>query len=149
MQSAIALLIVGTVIATLGAAAIIVYVFRRRAHERFLLWFGLFSILYGTILVVRNSVFRLGFGQPDEVWISVERLLSLATIIPGLLLFEEFYGPGWRSSIRWLLGVYCALSAVAIGSMVFPHPFRIAMPPGAVLVIMVPAMLFVFGIWKR
>jgi sigma-B regulation protein RsbU (phosphoserine phosphatase) len=141
VQSAIALLIVGTVIATLGAAAIIVYAFRRRAHERFLLWFGLFSILYGTILVVRNSVFRLGFGQPDEVWISVERLLSLATIIPGLLLFEEFYGPGWRSSIRWLLGVYCALSAVAIGSMVFPHPFRIAMPPGAVLVIMVPAML--------
>ena len=67
MQSAIALLIVGTVIATLGAAAIVVHVFRRRAHERFLLWFGLFSILYGTILVVRTSVFRLGFGQPQEL----------------------------------------------------------------------------------
>ena len=49
MQSAIALLIVGTVIATLGAAAIVVNLFRRRAHERFMFWFGLFSILYGTI----------------------------------------------------------------------------------------------------
>ena len=143
MKSAIALLIVGTVIATLGVAAIILHVFRRRAHERFLLWFGLFSILYGTILVVRNSVFRLGFGQPQELWISIERLISLATIIPGLLLLEVFYGRGWRSSIRWLLGVYSTMSAVVIGGMVFQRPFGIVLPPGAVLVIMVPAILAV------
>lgn len=143
MQIAIALLIVGTVIATLGAAAIIVHVFRRRAHEQFLLWFGLFSILYGTILVVRNTVFRLAFGQPQAVWISIERILSLATIIPGLLLFEGFYGRGWKSSIRWLLAIYCALSAVAIGGMKFPHPFGIVLPPGAALVIMVPVILAV------
>jgi phosphoserine phosphatase RsbU/P len=141
VHNAIALFIVGTVIATLGAAAIIVHAFRRRAHERFLLWFGLFSILYGTILVVRNSIFRLRFGQPQELWIPIERLLNLATIIPGLLLFEEFYGRGWRSSIRWLLAVYCALSVVAIGSMVFPHPFGIVLPPGATLVIMLPTIL--------
>jgi len=141
VQSAIALLIVGAVIATLGAAAIVVHVFRRRAHERFLLWFGLFSILYGTVLVVRNPVFRLGFGQPQEDWIVVERLLSLVTIVPGLLLFEEFYGRGWRSSVRLLLAVYCALSAVAIGGMAFPHPLGIVLPPGAVLVIMVPVLL--------
>ena len=73
MQSAIALLIVGTVIATLGAAAIIVHVFRRRVHEGFLLWFGLFSILYGTVLVVRNPVFRFAFGQPQEAWVSIDR----------------------------------------------------------------------------
>ncbi|MGB6686955.1 MAG: PP2C family protein-serine/threonine phosphatase [Terracidiphilus sp.] len=131
----------GTVIATLGGAAIVVNIFRRRAHERFLLWFGLFSIFYGTILVVRNSVFRLGFGQPHEIWISAERLLSLATIIPGLLLFEEFYGRGWRSSIRWLLAAYCAWSAVTIGGMLFPHPFVFVLPPGAALVIIVPVIL--------
>ena len=141
MQSAIALLVVGTVIATLGAAAIIVHVFRRRTHEQFLLWFGLFSILYGTVLVVRNPVFRLGFGQPPELWIAIERLINLATIIPGLLLFEQFYGRGWKSSIRWLLVVYCALTTVAIGGMVFPRPFWIILPPGAVLVIMVPVIL--------
>lgn len=141
MQSAIALLIVGTVIATLGAAAIVVHAFRRRTHEQFLLWFGLFSILYGTILVVRNSAFRLGFGEPQGLWILVERLISLATIIPGLLLFEEFYGRGWRSSIRWMLVVYCALTAVAIGGMAFPRPLWIVLPPGAALVIMVPVIL--------
>jgi len=92
---------------------------------------------------VRNSVFRLGFGQPQELWISIERLISLATIIPGLLLLEVFYGRGWRSSIRWLLGVYSTMSAVVIGGMVFQRPFGIVLPPGAVLVIMVPAILAV------
>jgi sigma-B regulation protein RsbU (phosphoserine phosphatase) len=143
VQSAIALLIVGTVIVTLGAAAIVVHLFRRREHERFLPWFGLFSILYGTILVVRNPVFRMGFGQPHGVWISIERLLGVATAIPGLLLFEEFYGRGWRSSIRWLIAVYCAWSAFAIGGMVLPHPFAIVLPPGAVLVIVVPLILVI------
>jgi phosphoserine phosphatase RsbU/P len=141
VQSAISDLIVDTVIATLGAAAVVVHVFRRRAHERFLLWFGLFSILYGTVLIVRNPVFRFVFGQPQEAWILIERLVSLGTIIPGFLLFEEFYGRGWRSSIRWLLAVYCVLSAVALGGMEFPHPFGIVLPPGAALVIMVPAIL--------
>ena len=57
------------------------------------------------------------------------------------MLFEEFYGHGWRSSIRWLLVIYGALSAVAIGGMLFRHPFGMVLPPGAVLVIMVPAVL--------
>jgi hypothetical protein len=59
VRGAITLLIVGAVIATLGSAAVVLYVFRRRVRERFLLWFGLFSILYGISLVVRNSAFRL------------------------------------------------------------------------------------------
>ena len=61
MRGTVTLLIVGTVIATLGLAAVALYAFRRRVRERFLLSFGLFSILYGIALVVRNSAFRLGY----------------------------------------------------------------------------------------
>ena len=75
MRSAITLLIVGAIVVTLGVAAVTVYAFRRRAHERFLLWFGLFSILYGIVLIVRNSAFRLAFGQPDGIELSVERFM--------------------------------------------------------------------------
>jgi phosphoserine phosphatase RsbU/P len=143
VRSSIAILIVGSVIATLGAAAIVVHLFRRRVPERFLLWFGLFSISYGFVLVVRNEVFRLGFGDPGEVGVSTERLISLATAVPGLLLLEEFYGRGWRSSIGWLLAGYSALSAVAIVGMASPLHRRLILPPGLVLVIMVPAILLV------
>jgi sigma-B regulation protein RsbU (phosphoserine phosphatase) len=141
VRSAITLLIVGVVVATLGAAAVTVYVFRRRTHERFLLWFGLFSILYGIVLVVRNSAFRLGFGRPGDIEISVERLISLSTSVPGLLLFEEFYGRGWRSSIRWLIGIYCAVAAVAITGVVYQSPREAIPSPGIVLAILVPLVL--------
>jgi sigma-B regulation protein RsbU (phosphoserine phosphatase) len=141
VRSAITLLIVGAVVATLGAAAVTVYAFRRRAHEKFLLWFGLFSILYGIVLVVRNSAFRLGFGQPEGIEFSVERLISLSTSVPGLLLFEEFYGRGWRSSIRWLIGGYCAVAAVAMTGVVYQSPLELIPSPGTVLAIMVPLVL--------
>jgi hypothetical protein len=64
-------------------------------RERFLLWFGLFSILCGTVLVVKSSGLRLAFGQPQSMGLSAERLISLSTIVPGLSLREEFYGRGW------------------------------------------------------
>jgi hypothetical protein len=94
VRAAITLLIVSTVIVALGAAAVTVYVIRRRHREKFLLWFGLFSVLYGLVLVVRNHIFRLGFGQPQHIGLLVERLINLSTIVPGLLLFEDFYGRG-------------------------------------------------------
>jgi phosphoserine phosphatase RsbU/P len=143
LPGAIAILIVGTVIVTLGAAAIAVYVFRRRSRERFLIWFGLFSLLYGTVLVTRNTAFRLGFGQPAGLWHLLERIVGMLTIVPGLLLFEEFYGRGWRSSIRWLTATYCVLVAIAVGGLFFQMPFDIAVPPGLGLVIMVPIVLAV------
>ena len=100
MRSAIVLLLISEIIATLGVAAVTLYIFRRRERERFLLWFGLFSILYSVVLVVRNSVFRMGFGQPQTIGLVVDHLITLSTAVPGLLLFEDFYGRGWRGLLR-------------------------------------------------
>lgn len=67
MRSAILLLLISEMIATLGVAAVILYGFRRRDREKFLLWFGLFSILYAIVLIVRTSAFRMGFRQPQTI----------------------------------------------------------------------------------
>jgi sigma-B regulation protein RsbU (phosphoserine phosphatase) len=80
---------------------------------------------------------RLGFGLPEGFELSVERLISMSTSVPGLLLFEEFYGRGWRSSIRWLIGSYCALAAVAMTDVIYQSPLELIPSPGSVLVIMV------------
>jgi sigma-B regulation protein RsbU (phosphoserine phosphatase) len=141
VRSAITLLLISQIIATLGAAAITLSIFRRRDGERFLLWFGLFSILYASVLTVRNSVFRQGFGQPLAIGLAVEHIISLATVIPGLLLFEDFYGRGWRASLRWLIGVYCTVAAIAAVAIVYHGHLYLILPPGTVLVIMVPLVL--------
>jgi phosphoserine phosphatase RsbU/P len=141
VRAAITLLIVSAVIVALGAAAVTVYAIRVRHREKFLLWFGLFSILYGLVLIVRNSVFRLGFGPPQNIGLYVERLIALSTIVPGLLLFEEFYGRGWRSSLRWLIWSYCALAVAVISGIVRRSPLEWLLFPGSALVIMVPLVL--------
>lgn len=144
MRSAITLLLISTLIATLGAGAVILYGFRRRGHERFLLWFGLFSILYAFVLTLRNSVFQLAFGHPNAIGIAVEHFISLSAVIPGLLLFEDFYGRGWRDSIRWLIGIYCAaVAGLAVVGIAHHHHLSRSLPPGTALVIMVPLVLAV------
>jgi hypothetical protein len=40
--------------------------------------------------MVRNSIFRPGFGQPLNIELYVERLIALFTSIPGPQMFEEF-----------------------------------------------------------
>ncbi len=142
MRTAITILMVSTVIVTLGTAALMFYASRRKVREKSVLWFGLFSILYGVVLVVRNPAFRQGFGQPDAIELSIESLTSWLMIVPGLLLFEDFYGPGWRSSLRWLTWSYCVLAAAAISGLVSQNLLDL-LSPGTVLVIMVPLVLAV------
>jgi len=141
VRAAITLLMVSTVIVALGAGAVTVYAIRLRHREKFLLWFGLFSILYGLVLIVRNPVFRLGFGAPQNIGFSVERLISLSTIVPGLLLFEEFYGRGWRSSLRRLIWGYCVLATTVTSGVVRPSPLETILFPGSALVLMVVLVL--------
>jgi phosphoserine phosphatase RsbU/P len=143
VRSVIILLLISGLMATLGFAAVILHVFRRRDRERFLLWFGLFSILYATVLIVRNSAFRMGFGQPGAIGLAVDHLISLSTVVPGLLLFEDFYGRGWRDSVRWLIGIYCALAVFAAMGITHHHHPRLIPPPGTVMVISVPIVLAV------
>ena len=135
------LFMAGMAIATLGSCAIVVYAFRRKPGERVLLWFGLFAAPYGIILMLRSPVFQLGFGQPQMFARFAERLVAFWTIIPALLLFKEFYGGGWRSSIQWLIGSYVVFAAVAFSLMVLQDRPESIPSPGTGLVILIPAVL--------
>jgi sigma-B regulation protein RsbU (phosphoserine phosphatase) len=128
-------------IATLGSCAIAAYAFRRKAGERVLLWFGLFATPYGVILMLRSPVFQLGFGQPETLARFAERLVAFWTIVPALLLFKEFYGAGWRSSVQWLIGSYVTLAAIAFALMLLQDRPEAVPSPSTGLVFLVPAVL--------
>jgi phosphoserine phosphatase RsbU/P len=134
-------LIVGTVIATLGSGAIVAHAFRPKSDQRVLLWFGIFAAPYGVILILRTSAFQLAFGAPTTFERIAERLLVFWTIIPALLLFKEFYGEGWRWSVRWLIGSYIVFAVVAFSLIVFQGRPELIPSPGTGLVILVPAVL--------
>lgn len=140
-DSDVLLLMIGTVIATIGLGAVAASAFRRKSHERVLLWFGLFAAPYGLTLILRSLPFQVAFGQPKTVGLFAERLVGFWTIVPALLLFEEFYGKGWRSSIRWLIGAYAVFAVVAFSLMVLQHRPELIPSPGTGMVILIPALL--------
>ena len=114
LSKTLPLLVLASAILASGLAAMAAYASARKSNERILLWFGLFAATYGLELITRNPVFRLAFREPPSWWLFVESLIEFASIIPALLLWQELYGKGWRSSLTWLIRIY-SVFAIQIG----------------------------------
>jgi sigma-B regulation protein RsbU (phosphoserine phosphatase) len=63
--------------------------------------------------------------------------------IPALLLFQEFYGTGWRLSSKWLIWTYALALAGVLCLMAIHERPRSIPSPGITLVILVPLVLLV------
>jgi sigma-B regulation protein RsbU (phosphoserine phosphatase) len=134
------LVILGSLIAAIGLAALVVQLSRWKSHERFLLWFGLFAGPYGVRLVTSTFVFQFAF-EPRRLWLFVGRFVDLATIVPALLLFENFYGKGWRSSVRWLIWGYLLFAVFAYASIVTQNRPDLLPAAGIGTVFLLPVIL--------
>jgi hypothetical protein len=86
------LVVLGSIIAAIGLAAVLVQLFQWKSRDRVLLWLGLFAGPYGVRLLTNSVPFQIAFGEPHRCWPFVSRLIEFATIVPALLLFEDFYG---------------------------------------------------------
>jgi sigma-B regulation protein RsbU (phosphoserine phosphatase) len=135
------LVILGSIIAAIGVAALVLYLARQQSGERVLLWFGLFAGPYGLLLLTNTTPFQMAFGEPQGVWPFVNKLVELATLVPALLLFEDFYGKGWRSSVRWLIWAYVVFATVAFTAIVIQRRPDLVPTAGIGAVFIVPVIL--------
>ena len=135
------LLILGSIIAAIGVAAVVVQLSRWRSGERVLLWFGLFAGPYGLRLLANTVPFRMAFGEPQRFWPYVSKLVEFATMVPALLLFQDFYGKGWRSSVRWLIGAYVVFATIGFASIVIQRRPDLLPTAGIGTVFLLPAIL--------
>jgi sigma-B regulation protein RsbU (phosphoserine phosphatase) len=138
------LVMAGTAIFTIGILSLCAHFASALSRERILLWFGLFAAPYGLALVYRSILVPGGNDWVDALVVAAGRLIALASSIPALLLFQEFYGKGWRLSSKWVLWSYALalLSAFFLMAMQEHHPKTIP-SPGIALVILVPLVLLV------
>ena len=141
LRADLPLVILGSVIAAIGVAAVVVQLSRWQSGERVLLWFGLFAGPYGLRLLTNTIPFQLAFGEPQRFWPFVSRLVELATIVPALLLFEDFYGKGWRSSVRWLIWAYVVFATIAFANIVIQSRPDLLPTAGIGTVFLLPAIL--------
>jgi sigma-B regulation protein RsbU (phosphoserine phosphatase) len=137
------LVMAGTAIFTIGTLSLCAHVASALSRERILLWFGLFAAPYGLALVYRSILVPEGNNWLELLEVVVGKLIGLASSIPALLLFQEFYGKGWRFSSKWLLWAY-ALALLSVLSLMAmrDHP-KVIPSPGIALVILVPLVLLI------
>lgn len=135
------LVILGSIIAAIGVGAVVVQLFRWRSAERVLLWFGLFAGPYGLRLLMTTTQFQMAFGVPQSFWPFVSRFVELATIVPALLLFEDFYGKGWRSSVRWMIWAYVVFATITFATILIERRPDLIPPAGIGTVFLLPAVL--------
>lgn len=134
-------LILGSIIAAIGAAALAVQLSRWHSRTRVLLWFGLFAGPYGLRLLTKTSPFQMAFGEWQSFWPFVGRLVDFAAIVPALLLFEDFYGKGWRSSLRWVMWAYVVFATIAFSDIVVRRRPDLIPTAGIGIVFLLPIIL--------
>ena len=124
-----------------GLAALAVHLLRLKSRDRTLLWFGLFVGLYGLRATARHGITRALFDVPAEFWLYTDSVINDIIITPTLLFFEDVYGKGWKSGIRWLLWVQALWGAAAIAADFIRHDPGGAPDPSNLLLFTVPALL--------
>ena len=133
----------GASIFTLGLLATTAYFVAAPSRKKELLWFGLFAGPYGLALIVRSAVPPIEGSQPDTLLVIFGKLVGLFAAIPALLLFQEWYGYGWRLSSRLLIALYAVAVILVLGLMAFHDRPRSIPSPGILLVILFPLVLIV------
>jgi sigma-B regulation protein RsbU (phosphoserine phosphatase) len=135
------MVVLGSIIAAIGLAAVLVQLFRWRSRDRVLLLLGLFAGPYGIRLLTNTIPFQIAFGEPHKYWPFASRLIEFATIVPALLLFEDFYGKGWRSSVRWLMWAYVVFATIAFADIVIRRRPDLLPAAGVGTVFLLPGVL--------
>lgn len=142
LRENIFLLSLGFLILFAGLAWLALWAVRRRSNERIVLWFGLTAVIYGLRGLVKNPLIQLTFGI-SQYW--RDYLVSwgdFLIVIPAVLILEEVFGRGWRSSLRWAVWILVAYAAIGIPLGVLSgHPYRLAEPA---TVLLYPLLLIVF-----
>jgi signal transduction histidine kinase len=104
----------GIIFLTLGLAASIGLMRRRRTADPTMLWFGLFALLFGLRQLALTPTVRFTVGWPDAFWFYPSAGISYVIVLPALLFLREVF-PAWRPVVKWLLPLQILF---AIGGLV-------------------------------
>ena len=106
-----------------------------RGGDRSLLWFAIFTMVYGLRMVGSSLAVQAASAIPQRVWDHFEAALSHVILVPAGLLAAAHLGRGWHDTL-WLFPRFAAIVGVLSISveLVTDAPDR-AMPLNRLLVL--------------
>lgn len=113
----------GIVVIAIGLASIIVSLVRFRHGDRTLLWFGVFTLLYGVRLTL-DSAYAPALGVPQLVrWHMISALTYLINV-PATLFTLQIFGRGVKSSVLWTVRASSVFFVIGLAADLFAgEPF--------------------------
>jgi len=124
-------IIFGTFMSVIGLALIALSLLRRKTIDLPLISFGILCFLYGA----RTRAFQFLFDIPFPSWNYIHWIITYLIPIPGWIFAEQFFGKGWKSSIRRLLQVQIVFSITAISVGVYLRDPDAAMVANNIIVL--------------
>lgn len=105
----------GTLFLTLGLAATAASAFRTARQDRTLLWFGLFTALYGARLVGRSHAVHEGLPLSQGTWQIERDVITYVILVPGVLLTASVLDREWRRVLQalWIVVAVAAAGCIA------------------------------------
>jgi len=126
----------GIIISIVGVAAIILFLFLLKPRDRVLLYFALFTFLYGLRIVAEN--YWIGYLYENIQFLQyLTASITYMIPIPLTLFFKQFINWGWKSSLLWLLifQIIYAWSAI-LTDLLVGVPFTAMDPFNSIMVLL-------------
>jgi sigma-B regulation protein RsbU (phosphoserine phosphatase) len=107
--------LLGTLFLTLGLAAIGGAHLRSDRRDPALIWFGVFTLLYGARLLARSAIIRATVQFAPAFWDHVDASITYAIFVPAVLVVIATFGPGPRGLLHhlWKVDAVFAIFAIA------------------------------------
>lgn len=109
-------IVIGLLTLAGGLALVTLFFVRRRTRNLAWIYLGVASVLYGARLLMDSQWISFLIGYPGYTWRWPIAFVTYTIGIPAVLLARSALGPGWKSSLHWMLGVQIAFSVAAICS---------------------------------
>jgi phosphoserine phosphatase RsbU/P len=117
---------VAIILLVAGWSAIALFCFRRKTRDLTLVYFGLFSLLYGARLLVLQGVFRALVDLTPRFWILAAWILTCTLNVPVAFFLYQVANEDFRKLFRWLIaiqalfavfGVFAPFTGVQVGKL--------------------------------
>ena len=109
----------GVLLLVIGLGAISLYFFRSNSRDLTLIYFGLFTTLYGFRLLSERDSIRATLDFSLQVWRRLDWGISAVIILPFGLFVYQLVGEELRKLFRWLLWAQGIAAVLEIAAGIF------------------------------
>ena len=125
----------GMLFLTLGVAAGAAAWLRTARHDRTLLWFSLFTFLYGLRLIARSEIIQTVAPLSTATWHVTADAITYVILVVAALLASAALARGWHGVLRYVWMIDLVAAAIALTFDLAVGRSGAAMPLNRVLVI--------------